>query len=436
MFLLNLNGVLRRSPAALTYEYLGQRARYNGDVNFAIFQNRLNRPLQQELLNGGGVSASGGFVVERKTVTICAPLIASVFGQHYFGICVAFLSVVLCIWSGSTHVQLIDDSFFKSLGMLLAVLVSVRTRNGVVRREQVLSLVLAMGSTARDVVELVASVPDLTVSDDERLRTRVKLLNILEFTFARIAHWLEVRELGLPPERLEDSTPTWQGPDIDDLPAEYRKAAARLGSMPFLGMPPRPLLYFLREVCDKLWAIPEDLNLDRISKIRRWHKLIDIELDGLLKMFDVLSTFLEEVQPRQMTWLVDLLIYTYTSLYPWCVRHESALMLTTTTLGMCFVFLGLNTLTCELEDPLLRHSHGFNLSLIFEQVFRNIECEEAAQIRCRHCLRNLDPEEVCEQTCQDFVQKEMRTHGPFFLGSLNEVELSQECAGIMSLRPD
>lgn len=397
--------MLKRSAAALTYEHTRLDERIAD-------RSILGSCLTAEC-NNVEVTASGGFSVLRSEIG-WLHLVTVIFRYHWAGIIIVTASVCLCLRTGFVHKQIVDGSFFKALGMLLAVLLSVRARNGVGRRQHVMGTVLNMGARARDILQLAADDCRLEPLEEECLRRRDELRLILEYVFAKIAYWFEVRELRHGSD--EDTQPNWQGPLIEDLPSHCRKAAMRLGSMLSLGMSPRPLFYYVREVCDRLWDPHEDAKFDRISNIRRWHKQIDIEINGLIRHFDDLATFQEEIQPRQMTWLIAGLICLYTSLYPWCVQDESGPVLAATTLGMCFVFYGLNALTCEIEDPLLRCSHGFNLSLIFQQLFRNLECEEALQVRCRSFMRDFDASEVSEDTRQRFVGQELATHGPFYLG--------------------
>lgn len=420
---------MRRSPAALTYEYSNQQAN-NGDDGAPLW----NWCRREGFLGNADVFASGGFVVQRRDLGAVWQTVVTILSENIVGIACAACSLAICLASGCVRTKIIDGSFFKALGMLLGLLLSMRARSGAVRRERSLRILLGMGWRARDLIELVAPLPDTTDTPDDCVRERRKLRVCLEFTFAKIAHWVQVRELG-PPEDGGSSVPTWQGPGVEDLPKEFRKRAMQLGSMPMLGNVSRPLVYFVREVCDSLWAPAEDPKIDRISMIRRWHKQIDIEIDGLLTDLDDMSTFLEEAQPRHLTILMKVLICAYTSLYPWLVLHENEVMLVATSLGVCFVFLSLHEIACELDDPLIRHSHGYNISLIFEQQFRNMECEEAVQVRCRHFLRNMDPADVCERTRRDFVAKELRTHGPFALGAQQHVlEVSSERSRAVSVR--
>lgn len=423
--------IKKRAASALTYEHLRVRHKRGLTSSYCPWQKHIDCGLETE------VSGSSGFSVERSDVGM-VNLVGTIFRFHWAGILWVAWSVVLCLYCGFVHKQLVDGSFFKALGMLLAVLLSVRARNGVSRRQHVMRTVLDMGARARDLIQLAAEDCHKDLCSEEMQSRRRELRVLLEFTFAKIAHWFAVRELCYEGDEDQELAISWRGPLIEDLPVEFRKSALRLGSTLSLGMSPRPLFYYIREICDHTWDPGLDgTKIDRVSTIRRWHKQMDIEINGLIRHFDDLATFQEEVQPRQMTWLISSLICVYTSLYPWCVQDESAIVLSTTTLGMCMVFYGLNALTCEIEDPLLQRSHGFNLSLIFDQLFRNMECEEALHQRCRVFLQDLDPADVCEDICRQFVSQELDEHGPFHLGVETEhTEQASEHDGLLCSHRD
>merc|ERR1719163_2034688 len=91
------------------------------------------------------------------------------------------LSFIACVMAGAVHVQLVDISFFKAVGLLLAVLLSLRAKMAMGRRQKLMNGILSMMNSARNIVELTG-----TEAADKRERLRT----MLSFCFAEIASWV------------------------------------------------------------------------------------------------------------------------------------------------------------------------------------------------------------------------------------------------------
>merc|ERR1719384_1814723 len=85
---------------------------------------------------------------------------------------------------------------------------------------------------------------------------------------------------------------------------------------------------------------------------------------------------------------------------------ESTLVLAATTIGMAFVFYGLNAMTEQLEDPVLQAGQGFNLSLTFRRMFAELEREEAVREECASFLleERRDCAELTDELHKHFVE--------------------------------
>merc|ERR1712023_161277 len=123
---------------------------------------------------------------------------------------------------------------------------------------------------------------------------------------------------------------------------------------------------------------------------------MEIELHNITDQFDNLLMYKEEVHTAQFRWMISSVILLYVALYPWCVRHESTLVLFGTTMGMAFVFYGINAMTEQLEDPVAAHEQGFDLHHIFKAVFDKLGRDEAIRARCVQFLRTKKEQEECE----------------------------------------
>jgi len=133
---------------------------------------------------------------------------------------------------------------------------------------------------------------------------------------------------------------------------------------------------------------PPGINkIDRISIIRRWHRNVDLDLLNICHQFDTLLMYKEELHTAQFRWMLSSVILLYVALYPWCVNHETTLVLGGTTIGMAFVFYGLNAMTEQLEDPVAQHQQGFDLTTIFQAMFEKMDKEEAVRSECIEFLQ-------------------------------------------------
>lgn len=56
----------------------------------------------------------------------------------------------LVVLTGAVQLQLVDTSFFRAVGLLLAVLLSLRAKNAVSRRQKLMSGVLDMMNCAKN----------------------------------------------------------------------------------------------------------------------------------------------------------------------------------------------------------------------------------------------------------------------------------------------
>jgi hypothetical protein len=138
---------------------------------------------------------------------------------------------------------------------------------------------------------------------------------------------------------------------IEELPKQFHSYAFVQMSKLDLGVSPRPLLIGLRSVCQELVLPPKEGGLiDVKSEMFRLHQHIDGAVIELTNCFDTMQTIENGSRRQKYMWFVEALILMYTAFYPWCVTHESAWMLTATTLGMCFIFHGLREITQRMED--------------------------------------------------------------------------------------
>lgn len=213
--------------------------------------------------------------------------------------------------------------------------------------------------------------------------SQAKLRKMLEFCFLEAAAWAS------PP-----TTPYVKHGDLDILPEEYKEAAFILRAKPPENISPRPVLLYLREICDQLFD--PDLatthagseKMDKISIIRRFHRNMEDELHNLFAKFDFLLMFRENFVTNQFRWMLETVIFVYVVLYPWCVCNESNLVLGATTVGMACVFYGLNALTEQLEDPVHHQTQGFDLRRTFIQLFQELDRDERVRDYARHWIKH------------------------------------------------
>ena len=277
-----------------------------------------------------------------------------------------FISYLLVVLTGAVQLQLVDSSFFRAVGLLLAVLLSLRAKNAVSRRQKLMAAVLDMMNCAKNLLYLFHFNP----------LSRAKLRKVLEFAFLEAAAWA-----------LPEMKPGNTVADLDALPAEYREVAFVLRGKHHANISPRPLLLWLRELCDQLFD-PETATkkasdkLDTISVTRRFHRITEEELHKLFAKFDFLLLFRENFVTDQFRWMLETVIFIYVVLYPWCVCNESNLVLGATTVGMALVFYGLNALTEQLEDPMNHETPGFDLRESFKQLFSELDRDDQMREYC------------------------------------------------------
>jgi len=301
-------------------------------------------------------------------------------------------SFLVCWISGAVELQLVDTSFFRALGLLLAVMLSLRAKNALTRREILMRGVLRLMNASRNIMGLLGSV--------ERSK-RKRLLHFLHFCYNEIAQYVDKVCQVSPRDRMNG---------LEDLDPADRDAAFIFRGKTSLIPSPRPLLQHIRQVVDecvdmnyqfqlanaKSFAdfqsyiadppdeVPEGLLygptdvrfVDRVSIIRRYHRNIDNETLHILQEFDALLMFREQLLTPHFRYMIHSIIFMYVILYPWCVQHESAIVLFLTSFGMGFVFYGLNHMTNGLEDPVKLKGQGFNLGLTFQQFFVNLDRED------------------------------------------------------------
>lgn len=293
--------------------------------------------------------------------------------RHLMHFLCVFISYVLVVITGAVQMQLVDTSFFRAVGLLLAVLLSLRAKNAVSRRQKLMAGVLDMMNSAKNLLYLVHFEPE----------SQAKLRKMLEFCFLEAAAWAS------PP-----TTPYVKHGDLDILPEEYKEAAFILRAKPPENISPRPVLLYLREICDQLFD--PDLatthagseKMDKISIIRRFHRNMEDELHNLFAKFDFLLMFRENFVTNQFRWMLETVIFVYVVLYPWCVCNESNLVLGATTVGMACVFYGLNALTEQLEDPVHHQTQGFDLRRTFIQLFQELDRDERVRDYARHWIKH------------------------------------------------
>ncbi|CAL1147119.1 unnamed protein product [Cladocopium goreaui] len=287
-------------------------------------------------------------------ICIVISIFSDMPSRHMMHFLFVFISYMLVVLTGAVQMQLVDTSFFRAVGLLLAVLLSLRAKNAVSRRQKLMAGVLDMMNCAKNLLYLVHFNPN----------SRAKLRGVLEFAFLEAAAWaLPVMEQG------EDVA------DLNDLPEEYREVAFVLRAKYAAHISPRPLFMWLRELCDELFDPALATKSAGISIIRRFHRNAEEELHTLFAKFDFLLMFRENFVTDQFRWMLETVIFIYVVLYPWCVCTESNLVLGATTVGMACVFYGLNSLTEQLEDP-VHHPQGVDLKKTFKRLFEELDRDD------------------------------------------------------------
>mmetsp|Transcript_119454 Transcript_119454/g.230461 ORF Transcript_119454/g.230461 Transcript_119454/m.230461 type:complete len:484 (-) Transcript_119454:166-1617(-) len=317
-----------------------------------------------------------------QVMTMCRSMIR-VHGMGFVGIGCSFC---ICCLSGFEHASLVDGSFFKSTGLLLAVMLSLRVRNAVTRRTHLTNQIPSMINAAKTILDMAAnSVPE----------KRRFLSQALGVSFADVALWLTRHCVEEYSESIS-VTKEWLADQLSRLPCEYRRQFLRLGGIGAMGVSPRPQLLYLRDVCDTLFTPEACGEIDKISNIRRWHKNIDRELQRL------------EVHTKEFRWLISALIFFYVALYPWFVADERKIILAMTTGMMAIVFYGLDAMAQELEEPLGPHSQGLNVALTFRQAFAEIEKEQEVRANFDQFLEHYEDERLSLDLIAEFASEQIR----------------------------
>eukprot|EP00435_Cladocopium_sp_Y103_P021721 s2777_g5.t1 len=249
-------------------------------------------------------------------ICIVISIFSDMPSRHLMHFLFVLISYVLVVLTGAVQMKLVDTSFFRAVGLLLAVLLSLRAKNAVSRRQKLMAGVLDMMNCAKNLLYLIHFNP----------QNRSKLRSVLEFVFLEAAAWA-----------LPAMKPGEDVADLNDLPEEYREVAFVLRAKYAAHISPRPLLLWLRELCDELFdpelatksAGPE--KMDQISIISRFHLNAEEELHTLFAKFDFLLMFREKFVTDQFRWMLETVIFIYLVLYPWCVGNESNLVLGATT---------------------------------------------------------------------------------------------------------
>ncbi|CAE7367101.1 unnamed protein product [Symbiodinium microadriaticum] len=300
-------------------------------------------------------------------------IVASIYTEmpprHLMHFLFVFFSYLLVVLTGAVQMQLVDTSFFRAVGLLLAVLLSLRAKNAVSRRQKLMAGVLDMMNSAKNLLYLLHFEP----------KNQLRLRRMLEFCFMEVAAW---------------AAPSADGDTVssDILPDEYREAAFVLRAKQSAHISPRPLLLYLREMCDQLFdpdlatSFAGSEKMDKVSIIRRFHRNMEDELHMLFSKFDFLLMFRENFVTSQFRWMLETVIFVYVVLYPWCVCNESNVVLGATTVGMACVFYGLNALTEQLEDPVHHQAQGFDLWTTFVNLFEELDRDDAVRDCCRKFL--------------------------------------------------
>lgn len=371
----------------------------------------------------------------------CLTMLYAMIFTNLLQLIITVMSYGFCVGLGVVHKSFVDASFFKATGLLLAVLLSLRAKMAMSRRQKLMNGILSMMNSAKNILELAGN-------EIPYKRRRLRLM--LSFCFNEIAAWVMMDD---------NSGEGW----LDVLPQEDRDMAFVLRGKYRLSTSPRALLVYLRQFVDELFdpdverlrscakttdlmegiatnssiiesvrerredpmlpyaagpgtaaghslssaeaapstsavvsnegeaptsstadlsppalseasspdgqtgphepdsksqpkvnfqeecmevvsadrGIPRDIpfsasKIDRVSTIRRFHRNVDLDLRNICHKFDELLMYKEELHTTQFRWMLSSVILLYVALYPWCVNHESTIVLGGTTIGTAF----------------------------------------------------------------------------------------------------
>jgi len=311
-----------------------------------------------------------------------------VHAVHFIGI---LTSLILCCLSGAVKFEVIDLAWFRAMGLLLAVLMSLRAKNALTRRSRLISNVLGMMNSARTILD---------VCGGKCAEKRWRLRSFLRFALLQAAANICGDHSGVAASAM---------PSMQELHPDDRLAAFCLRGKASLKTYARPLLLYLQQLCDDVFdahehtrqanhtwlashsdsVIPISFSreghehedclqapVDIVAVIRRHHTIMRRECRSIVIHYDALMMYSERFLTAEFKLMLSSLIFLYIALYPWCVQNESKIVLYFTTFGLAVVFYGLNSMTEHLEDPTLRRGQGFNLILSFWSMMEQLEKDD------------------------------------------------------------
>jgi len=361
---------------------------------------------------GGPGTWNGGRVYSRVVFVQHLHFFGIVLLRHKVPLLGVVTSMALRVLPGDRvqHTWL-DESFFRGTGMLLAILLSFRTKNAVSLRQNVGAAVLRMMGSARSLLHLASRSSDAYEGNWTRLHW------VLSVAFLQSADWLVLHseKAGSAPVDKEHGLPALSPPksvtdrDLEECFVRGSKVSANMACTP------RPMLQYVREVCDDVFdygRFAGDMGGKKTSetdKVRRWHRNVDRLVDGIIHSFDEIVTLQECIGTQQLRQLINGILFFYLALYPWCVRHESTWVLASTCLGLSCIFYGLDTVAQELETSVGGGKSPIDLDvrLTFENFFASLQEEDLVRCRARRFFQQRAEHEGRSLSClhDDFVEK-------------------------------
>lgn len=340
---------------------------------------------------------------------------------HFFGIVllrhqVPLLGVVASMGlrvlrGGRFQHTWLDPSFLKCTGMLLAILLSFRTKNAVSLRQNVGAAVLRMMGGARSLLHLASRSSQAYDGDWARLHW------VLSVAFLQSADWvvLHSEKAGSAPVDAEHGLPA-RSPPTSVTDRDLEECFVRSSKVsPNMACPPRPMMQYVREVCDDVFDYGHfsgDMGGKKTSetdKIRRWHGNVDHLVDVIIRSFDEIVTLQECIGTQQLGQLINGILFFYLALYPWCVHDESAWVLASTCLGLSCIFYGLDTVAQELETSVGGGKSPIDLDVraTFENFFASLQEEDLVRCRARSFFQQVSDVDGRSLSClhDDFVEK-------------------------------
>lgn len=366
---------------------------------------------------GGPGSCNGGRVYSRVVFVQHLHFFGIVLLRHKVPLLGVVASMALRVLHSSGRLQhtWLDESFLKGTGMLLAILLSFRTKNAVNLRQNVGAAVLRMMGGARSLLHLASRSSQASDGDWARLHW------VLSVVFLQSADWLVLHseKAGSAPVDTEHFTEhglPWRSPPNSVTDRDREECFVR-GSKVATNMacPPRPMMQYVREVCDDIFdygRFAGDMGGKKTSetdKIRRWHRNIDHLVNGIIHSFDEIVMLQECIGTQQLRQLINGILFFYLALYPWCVHDESSWVLASTCLGLSCIFYGLDTVAQELETSVGGGRSPIDLDVrsTFENFFASLQEEDLVRCRARRFFQqraNVDGRSL-NRLHNDFVEK-------------------------------